>query len=184
MSKWVTVSLAVTICIAAFLITLWLTERPTPADLLAKHVMPDDAAVRAAAALEGLSESPDLKGVVDSAIRKDASTVNLVGWAADLNGSRLTVLALVDGKSTMNVETSGPRPDVVQALRLPANSAPDLQFRRCPLLKGAYSPPRIRGREQQVRLRPINNLPVMWTVAQIALISSQRGKRHENHGDC
>ena len=101
---------------------------PTPAGLLAKHVMPDDVSVRAAATVEWLSESPDLKGYIDGATRKDASTVTLSGWAADLSGSRVTVLALVDGKSVMNVRTSGPRPDVVRALGLPATSTPDLQF--------------------------------------------------------
>jgi hypothetical protein len=111
----------------AFFTALWLTAS-TPAELLANHVMPDDASVRAAATLEGLSESPDLKGIIDTATQKDAGTVTLSGWAADLSRLRVTVLVLVDGKSVMNARTSGPRPDVVQALALPATSAPDLQF--------------------------------------------------------
>ncbi len=110
-----------------FLITLWLTA-PKPARLLAKYVMPDDISVRAAATVEGLSESPDLKGFIDSAVRKDAISVTLSGWAADLHGTQVTVLALVDGKSVMNVRTSGKRPDVVRALGLPTTSTPDLQF--------------------------------------------------------
>jgi hypothetical protein len=126
-SKLMVIIAALVVIAVAFLTTLWLTAA-TPAELLAKHVMPDDASVRAAATLEGLSESPDLKGVIDSATRKDASTVTLSGWAADLSRSRVSVLVLVDGKSVMNARTSGPRPDVVQALGLPATSAPDLQF--------------------------------------------------------
>jgi len=35
---------------------------------------------------------------------------------------------LVDGKSVMIARTSGPRPDVVQLMGLPATSAPDMQF--------------------------------------------------------
>ena len=92
----------------AFFTTFWLIA--TPADSLAKHVMPDDASVRAAATLEGFSESPDLKGNIDSATRKDASTVTQLGWATDLTGSRVAVLGLVDGKSVMVARTSGPRP--------------------------------------------------------------------------
>jgi len=110
----------------AFFTTLWLTA-PTPAELLAKHVMPDDASVRAAATLEGLSESPDLKGAIDSANRKDASTVTLSGWAVDLGRLRVTALVLVDGKSVMNARTSGPRPDIVKAY--PATSGLDMQFK-------------------------------------------------------
>jgi hypothetical protein len=128
-SKLLNIIGGLVVIVVSFLITLWLTA-PTPADLLAKHVMPDDASVRAAATLEGLSESPDVKGIIDGATRKDESTVTLSGWAADLGGLRVTVLVLVDGKTVMNERTTGPpRPDVVQALGLPATGALDVQFK-------------------------------------------------------
>jgi len=126
-SKFLIIIAGLVVIAVVFFTVLWLIA-PTPAELLANYVMPDDTSVRAAAAHEGLSESPDLKGIIDSATRKDASTVTLSGWAADLSRSRVTVLVLVDGKSVMNARASGPRPDVVQALGLPASSAPDLLF--------------------------------------------------------
>ena len=126
-SKFLIIIAGLVVIAVVFFTVLWLIA-PTPAELLANYVMPDDTSVRAAAAHEGLSESPDLKGIIDSATRKDASTVTLSGWAADLSRSRVTVLVLVDGKSVMNAQASGPRPDVVQALGLPASSAPDLLF--------------------------------------------------------
>jgi hypothetical protein len=126
-SKFLIIIASLVVIAVIFFTVFWLLA-PPPAELLANYVMPDDTSVRAAAAHEGLSESPDLKGFIDSATRKDASTVTLSGWAADLSRSRVTVLVLVDGKSVMNARASGPRPDVVQALGLPASSAPDLLF--------------------------------------------------------
>ena len=82
-SKLLNVIGGLVVIAVAFFTTLWLID--TPADPLAKHVMPDDASVRAAATLEGFSESADLKGAIDTSIRKDASTVTLSGWAADLS---------------------------------------------------------------------------------------------------
>ena len=62
--------------------------------------------------------SQRLSGHVDGIRRIDDQTVDLIGWAADGNGTALEVLIFVAGHLLATTHTAGERPDVTAGLRL------------------------------------------------------------------
>jgi hypothetical protein len=125
----------------SFLLTLWLTApamrpaneaepRNLAAATLAAYLVPDERILAAAATSAGLQPSDKQRGFVDEISRTNKERVTIRGWAADLvgNGEPLTVLVFADGKNTAEIQTKGPRPDVVQALKLSEAAAANVAF--------------------------------------------------------
>ena len=129
MSKLLIIIASLAIIATAFFTTLWLTAPQTPADLLAKHAMPDDASIRAAAALEGLSELKDVQGLIDDSDAKRWDYCNALWLGCKLRESKVTVLVLVDGKSGMIVQPKERRPDVAKALGLSDTNSLGMGFK-------------------------------------------------------
>jgi hypothetical protein len=104
---------------------------PTPAmTTLAGATISDLGRLMAAVKAAGLRGTPDVKGSIDEITRLDNDHVALKGWAADISdsGSPLAVMAFVDGRNTLTMETAGGRPDVASALGLSDAASANILF--------------------------------------------------------
>jgi hypothetical protein len=119
----------------SFFITLWLTEpqvpnapdNGSPTDLLAAYIS-DGSDLAKSAHEAGLIASQRLSGHVDVIRRIDEQKVDLLGWAADGQGTALEVLVFVAGHLVATTHSAGERPDVTAALRLGFGANKNLAF--------------------------------------------------------
>ena len=117
-------------------ITLWLTEpqvrnapdNRSPAELLAAYPISDDSDLAQLAHEAGLITSHRLFGHGDVIRRIDEQKVELLGWAADGQGTALEVLVFVAGHLVAMTHTAGERPEVTAALRLGFGADKNLAF--------------------------------------------------------
>jgi hypothetical protein len=109
----------------SFFLTLWLTEPQLPntpdnhsrAQRLAAYPISNGSDLAKSAYEADLIPSQRLSGHVDAIRRLDEQKVDLIGWAADGNGTALEVLIFVAGHLVATTHTAGERPDVTAALR-------------------------------------------------------------------
>jgi hypothetical protein len=110
----------------SFFVTLWLTEPQLPnapdnrshAQRLAAYPISNSSDLAKSAYQADLIPSQRLSGHVEAIRRIDDQKVDLIGWAADGNGTALEVLIFVAGHLVATTHTAGERPDVTAALRL------------------------------------------------------------------
>jgi hypothetical protein len=90
----------------------------------------DEPSLQRAANTAHLQISPHLKGVLDVIERLPDGQVRLAGWAVDQrgDGSPVRILAFAKGKTILEAQTSGERPDVTAALQLDPTSARNVKF--------------------------------------------------------
>jgi hypothetical protein len=107
-----------------FFVTLWLTEphnapdNRSHAQRLAAYPIYNSSDLAKSAYEADLIRSQRLSGHVEAIRRIDERKVDLVGWAADGNGTALEVLIFVAGHLVATTHTAGERPDVTAALRV------------------------------------------------------------------
>jgi len=120
----------------SFFITLWVTEpqvpnalgNRSPAELLAAYPISDGSDLAKSAHKAGLITSRRLFGNGDVIRRIDEQKVDLLGWAADGQGTALEVLIFVAGHLVTTTHTVGERPDVAAALHLGIGANKNLAF--------------------------------------------------------
>ena len=120
----------------SFFITLWVTEpqvpnalgNRSPAELLAAYPISDGSDLAKSAREAGLITSRRLFGNGDVIRRIDEQKVDLLGWAADGQGTALEVLIFVAGHLVTTTHTAGERPDVAAALHLGFGADKNLAF--------------------------------------------------------
>jgi hypothetical protein len=126
--------LGLAFAIAAFFITLWLSEpEPPPGSgiaMLAKSPVGGSSELLAAIDAAGLTRSEFVRGNIDTITRRDGDHVAIFGWAAQVNGagSPLSLMAFPDAQHVFTVETKGERADVTSALRLNSDAAANVAF--------------------------------------------------------
>jgi hypothetical protein len=120
------IALLLAVLFGSFFVTLLLTEpqapnapdNRTPAERLAAHPISNSSDLAKSAYEADLIASQRLSGHVDAIRRIDEQNVDLIGWAADGNGTALEVLIFVAGHLAATTHTAGERPDVTAGLRL------------------------------------------------------------------
>jgi hypothetical protein len=118
----------------SFIIAMGLTKPPRPPTpamtMLAAATISDLGRLMAAVKAAGLRGTPDVKGNIDEIIRLDNDHVTLKGWATDISesDSPLAVMAFVDGRNKLTIETDGRRPDITAALGLSDAASANVSF--------------------------------------------------------
>jgi hypothetical protein len=119
------IALLLAVLFGSFFVTLWLTEPQVPntpdnrsrAQRLAAYPISNGSDLAKSAYEADLIPSQRLSGHVEAISRLDQQKVDLIGWAADGNGTALEVLIFVAGHLVATTHTAGERPDVTAALR-------------------------------------------------------------------
>jgi hypothetical protein len=120
------ISFLLAVLFGSFFVTLWLTEpqvsntadNRSHAQRLAAYPISNGSDLAKSAYEADLVPSQRLGGHVEAIRRIDEQKVDLVGWAADGNGTALEVLIFVAGHLVATTHTAGERRDVTAALRL------------------------------------------------------------------
>jgi hypothetical protein len=119
---------------ASFVIAMLLTKPETPPTgamkTLAASTVFDLTTLMTAVKAAGLKGSPDMKGGIDELTRIDRDQAMLKGWAVEIGDSTqpLTVMAFVDGRIRLTVETSGRRSQAIASLGLSDTVAAKVSF--------------------------------------------------------
>lgn len=128
---WIAGGLIFAACFVVGLLLIKPARPPTAAmKALASATVSDLKTLMAAVKAAGLRGTPDVKGAIDTMTRVDNTQIILKGWTAEIGGSNepLTVMAFVDGRNSLMVETSGGRRQIASALGLSDAAAADISF--------------------------------------------------------